>query len=197
MNDETDVDEWEITRHSVEVAQSRSAMWLTFAGRALARTREGGPVTWGLVTEAWSCVVALNHVRSCARLAAKTATVPAARQIAEAALDEFDRCVPRLVDARNILEHDEDYVLGMGNLQQSGKRDNRRVDQAAAAAWTYDVAYLDNDRARPVVQIGSDIRIDLSDAVRHAATLRKALHLAARAQGLEPTGVWQDQQLDG
>jgi len=51
---------WKITERSVEVAQSRAFFWLLFADRALERTRSSGPVVGGLVTESWSCVLALS-----------------------------------------------------------------------------------------------------------------------------------------
>ena len=96
---------WKITERSVEVAQSRAFFWLLFADRALERTRNSGPVMGGLVTESWSCVLALSHVRKCAELAVSTATVPEARLAAKSGLDTFDAAVPRLKDARDFLEH--------------------------------------------------------------------------------------------
>lgn len=178
---------WQITERTVEVAQSRAEMWLSFAVRALERTRASGPVPWGLVTESWSCVLALNHVRSCAALATETATVPAALETASVALAAFDRAVPGLINARNFLEHDEAYVVGKGDLQQRGPRSKRIVDQSAAAEWTFDPRYRDNDRDQPVVNIGPTLSIDLTAAVDHARTLRRALYLAASQQGLTST----------
>jgi hypothetical protein len=182
--------EWKITERSVTVAQSRANTWLRFANRALDRTRAAGGVFGALPTEAWSCVLALNHVRTCAVLAVTTATVPAAREAAVTALARFDSAVPRLKDARDFLEREDAYVLGTGNLQQPNVgRTKRTIDQAAAEEWAYVPDFINGDRERPVVKVGSQITIDLSDACAEAAALGNALYAAAYLQGVQPSGL--------
>jgi len=179
---------WKITERSVEVAQSRAQMWTTFASRALERSREAGPVPWGLVTETWSCVVSINHVRNCAVLATATATAESARAIAEVALSSFDEAVPRIKDARDFLEHNEAYVIGIGDLQQPGvSRSRRQVNEQAASAWNFHPHFIDGDPDRPAVSVGPDIFVDLSGAVDQARLLTLGLYRAAAAQGLTPT----------
>jgi len=181
---------WRITDRSVEVAQSRGFLWLLFADRALERTRKSGLVMGGLVTESWSCVLALSHVRKCAELAVSTATVPEARLVAESGLDTFDAAVPRLKDARDFLEHLEDaYVLGAGKLQQSQIKQNKKViDQHAAESWPYQPFYINQDVQRPAVRIGPDILIDLTYAFECGVRLHGALYQAAHHQGLQASG---------
>jgi hypothetical protein len=183
--------EWKITERSVEVAQSRAFIWLTFAHRALKRTRLSGPVLGGLVTESWSCVLALNHIRMCGDLAVRTATVPAAKAEAEAGLRAFDQDVPSLRDVRNALEHDEDdYLLGMGHLQQRGtKRRQRAVDQSRAEQWNFEPHFIGHDTQRPAVRLGNEIFIDLTLAVEAAARLQRSLYRAASIQGVTASGL--------
>ncbi len=180
---------WKITERSVEVAQSRAFFWLLFADRALERTRNSRPVMGGLVTESWSCVLALSHVRKCAELAVSTATVPEARLAAELGLDTFDAAVPRLKDARDFLEHLEDaYVLGTGKLQQPDVKQSKKVlDQHAAESWSYQPFYIDQDMQRPAVRIGPDILIDLTHALECGVKLHRALYQATHQQGLQAT----------
>lgn len=183
-------DEWKITERSVEVAQSRAQMWTTFAARALERSRVAGPVPWGLATETWSCVVGINHVRSCALLATQTATVDSALTSAKAALSSFDSAVPRIKDARDFLEHNEAYVIGIGDLQQPDvRRSRRQIDEGAASAWNFHPHFIDGASDRPAVSIGPDIFVDLSQAVDAARLLTASLYRAAAAQGLTPTAV--------
>lgn len=190
MASEVGGSEWRITERSVEVAQSRAFIWLQFAFRALDRMRGSGRVLGGLVTKSWSCVLALSHIRKCAQLAVDTATVPEARHAASAALHAFDVAVPRLQDARDFLEHDEDaYVLGTGDLQQPKVcRRKREISQSAAADWTFEPHFIDQDRSRPAARVGTEIVIDLAHACACAKTLQRSLYVAAGLQGLHPSG---------
>ncbi len=190
---------WRITERSVEVAQMQAHMWLTFAGRALKRAREGGPVTWALVTESWAFVVAVDHLRNCAVMAAKAATVDGVATDITTALAVFDKAAPDVADLRNVLgHHDDEYVLGTGNLQQSGPRDKRVINEALAAAWGIRCGYHDPYLAeRPWIGVGPDnggsattrhhLRVDLAETYQAASELRMALYFAACKQGLEPT----------
>ena len=182
---------WKITERSVEVAQSRAFVWLLFADRALERIRSSGPVVGGLVTESWSCVLALSHVRKCAELAFSTATTPEARLAAKSGLDTFDAAVPRLKDARDFLEHLEDaYLLGTGKLQQPHVKQKKKViDQHAAESWPYEPFYINEDLQRPAVRIGPHILIDLTHALECGVKLHRALFQAAQHQGLQATTV--------
>lgn len=190
---------WRITERSVTVAQSRAHMWLTFAGRALDRARDGGPVAWALVTESWAFVIAVDHLRNCAVMAANAATVGGVAADITSALATFDHAVPDLADLRNVLEHhDGDYVLGTGNLQQSGPRSKRVVDEALAVDWGIRCGYHDPyEGARPWIGVGPAsvgldgqglrLRVDLAETYAAAADLQVALYHAACKQGLEPT----------
>jgi hypothetical protein len=191
---------WRITERSVEVAQSRADMWLTFAGRALQRARKGGPLRWGLVTECWSFVVAVDHVRNCAVMATKAATVHGVSNDIATALAAFDQVAPDLAALRNVLEHhDDDYVLGTGNLQQPGRpRRDRVVDEALACGWGIRCGYTDPfDAEHPWISVGpseSDpagsshhLRVELAETYQAAQQLRMALYLAAAKQGLNVT----------
>lgn len=188
---------WQITGRSVEVAQTRAGMWLAFAGRSLQRAREGGVVPWGLVTESWAFVAAVDHLRNCAVMAAKAATGDGVAAGITVALTVFDQVVPDLANLRNVLEHhDDEYVLGKGNMQQPGPRKKRVVDEALAAGWGINCGYHDPYEAEhPWIGVGPSggdpstnvhhLRVDLTEAYHAAHDLRMALYSAAQRQGLE------------
>jgi hypothetical protein len=191
---------WRITDRSVEVAQSRADMWLAFAGRALTRARDGGPVRWGLITECWAFVVAVAHLRRCAVMAQGAATVAGVADDIGAALNVFDTAAPDVENMRNVLEHyDDAYVLGIGHKQQPAiKQSKRVVDEALAAGWGLWAGYGDlQDSHRPLLRIGPTgvdaattshhLQVDLTQTYEAARQLRRALYDAACKQGLEPT----------
>jgi hypothetical protein len=192
---------WRITERSVEVAQSRAHMWLTFAGRALQRAREGGPVRWGLITECWAFVVAVDHLRSCAVMAQGAATVAGVDGDIAVALNVFDTTAPDVQNMRNVLEHyDDAYVLGIGDEQQPTVKDRKKrvVDEALAAGWGIWVGYTDLPECEhPWLRIGPTdgdpataahhLDVDLTATYQAARQLWSVLYDAARKQGLEPT----------
>lgn len=192
---------WRITERGVEVAQSRAGMWLAFAGRALQRAREGGSVLWGLVTESWAFVVAVDHLRDCAVMATNAATVDGVADDIAVALAAFDQSAPDLADLRDVLEHHDDaYVLGTGNLQQPDVKDRtkRIVNEALASGWGIRCGYSDPfDAQHPWIGVGPSegdpattshhLRVDLAETYQAAHQLRMALYHAACKQGLEPT----------
>lgn len=190
---------WRITERSVEVAQSRAGMWLTFAGRSLQRAREGGVMLWGLVTESWAFVIAIDHLRNCAVMAKAAATVDGVADSIAVALATFDEAVPDVADLRNVLEHhDDEYVLGTGDLQQPQRpRRARAVDEALASEWGIQCGYADPfDAEHPWIAVGPSsnpatgshhLRVDLAETYEAARILWVAVYNAAIAQGLQAT----------
>lgn len=191
---------WLITERSVEAAQSRADMWLTFVGRALTRAREGGPRRWALETECWAFVVAVDHIRKCAVMAKAASTVDGVAELIEAALNAFNQAAPDVAPMRNVLEHhDGDYLLGRGRLQHNGKAPKKaQVNERLAADWSIRCGYADTpDCQLPWVQVGPadagdvpsthHLKVDLAPTYEAARRLRWALYEAARKQGLEAT----------
>jgi hypothetical protein len=104
-------------------------------------------------------------------------------------LEVFDRAVPRLKDARDVLEHfEEEYVLGRGKHQQPDiKHWEREVSQALAEAWTVDFTFRDLDsRAGLTIAVGP-IEIDLEVGLSAARALIGAMWEAGNEQGMEAT----------
>jgi hypothetical protein len=163
---------------------TRSQMWVVAASRALTGARDGGAVMWGLILESTAFVSALHHLRKCAEMAGRHAKDPRVPQHIVVALQRFDAVVPGLVEIRNALEHyDDEYVLGLGDLQQTGvKRAHRLPDEALAQEWRVVPDFLDPPEClHPILTVGPHT-IDLVTALAAARQLRDDLYTAARAE---------------
>ena len=176
-------DGWRLTDHSVEAAMTRGQMWLTGAARALQGARDGGAIMWALHLETSAFVSAVHHLRTCAVMAqthAKHTHVPAHLK---AALKSFDAAVRGLVSVRNTLEHFEEYVLGLGNEQQTDvKPVDRLPDEAKAQKWRIVPDYADApDCVRPTLMVGPYL-IDLVGAYKAASDLLAAIYTAAQLE---------------
>ena len=93
-------------------------------------------------------VLALRNVLRAADWAA-TVLKPDVPDLAKV-LDEFSTLLPGLVNARNALEHFDEYAVGRGRLQK-----------ASPVSYQFELVY---DGVRPVVTVGP-LRIDVSNAL--------------------------------
>lgn len=111
-------------------------------------------------------LLALRQVIRGAEMSGRHAKTDAASGMIGQALNDFDNAIPGGKDARDVIEHFDEYTQGVGRLQQGHVRDpKKRVpnDQLAEdfrVGWRWD---LTSEGRRPVLTVGP-FDIDLINA---------------------------------
>ena len=125
----------------------------------------------GFVPDGYVFVIALRNLRRAATLVASTLTSTEDQQAAAAALAGFDQALPGSKEARDILEHFDDYARGTGwlqNHQQPPARFPVTVDVRPAAGG-----------GRQMVLCVGDFAVSIADAATAACLLMADMHAAA------------------
>jgi hypothetical protein len=122
-------------------------------------------------------LVALRNVHRAAEMAVRHLTDATTRQVVTDALTAFDAELPGLVDARDIIEHFDEYRLGTGKLQRCNPA-GRTADQLAedfAPRLHYGAA------SHPQITLGPYV-LDLSLAALALQHLVRDLRAAVSAE---------------
>lgn len=125
----------------------------------------------GFVPEGYVFVLALRNLRRAAALVASALSRAEDQHAAAAALAEFDRALPGAKEARDVLEHFDDYARGTGVLQryqQAPERFPVAVDVRAAAGG-----------GRRMVLCVGEFTVPIADAATAACLLMADMHAAA------------------
>jgi hypothetical protein len=127
--------------------------------------------------DAMVLLVALRNVHRAAEMAVRHLTDATARQVVRDALAAFDAELPGLVDARDIIEHFDEYRLGKGRLQKRNPA-SRTADQLAedyAPHLHYGTA------SYPQITLGPYV-LDLSRAALASQHLGRDLRVAVSSE---------------
>ena len=125
----------------------------------------------GFVPEGYVFILALRNLRRAAALVASALTQTKDRQAANAALVEFDLSLPGAKQARDILEHFDDYARGVGNLQ-------RRQPEPVSFPVTVDVGPAAGGGRQMVLNVG-EFAVPIADAAATACRLHADIYAAA------------------
>jgi hypothetical protein len=124
-------------------------------------------------------------LRRCAEMEAReTARLEVAEADRNLLADEiaaFDQALPDLKNARDMLEHPDDYAYGQGRLQKAAVK-KERLDLHEAAALYWGGGY---DSTTDVIEEGP-YKIHLGLAVEAAQRLHYAIYRAAKAIDRRP-----------
>jgi hypothetical protein len=116
-------------------------------------------------TDAYLFVQALREVLRAAELMKRALADDTRAEAVLRAMAEFDAAVPRAKDARDVLDHFDDYARGIGLLSHPGVRDPKRREMmsSAEAASQFTIFYERGDEDHYILHIG-DIAIDIAQA---------------------------------
>ncbi|MGQ4484343.1 hypothetical protein ACN6LM_002673 [Streptomyces sp. SAS_281] len=107
-------------------------------------------------------VMALRHVLRGVDMTRQHVKSEAAKELLAEALTVFDETVPGGKDARDVIEHFDEYGMGIGNLQQPDiRRKHREPDDDLAEQFNHRLEWeLVDGQRRPMYRAGP-FRIDL------------------------------------
>ncbi|MBB2948135.1 hypothetical protein FB565_007906 [Actinoplanes lutulentus] len=97
-------------------------------------------------------LVALRNVRRAAELAGKSLTKPEAQQHLADALSKFDAALPGLKEARDVIEHLDEYAIGVGTEQKKLQAATPSLTTAELAARY--ALRLEGTYNEPIVRVG-------------------------------------------
>ncbi len=138
------------------------------------------------VPDAHQAVCAIRNVRRAAAMALEHLTDAAAKDQLREALADFDRAYPNVCEARNVLEHFEDYSRGVGHLQQPELQAwKRQPNEQLARRFRVGFDWIDDDPHRPRVSVGP-YEIDLPKAASAASLLPFEIWAAIKVQEGDP-----------
>lgn len=126
-------------------------------------------------TDAYMFVQALRQVLRASDLMKRALDGDSRSELVEAAIAEFNNAVPRAKDARDVLDHFDDYARGVGSLSHPGIRDakKREARSSAQTASEYTIYYERGSDDHYVLHVG-DIAIDVALAREAASRLAEA-----------------------
>lgn len=134
------------------------------AVRAQATRIVEGCGTFQEVPDAMMMIGAIRNVRRAADMALNHLRTDPARTQLQEALDDFDAALPGVNNARNVIEHFDEYSRGIGRLQQPAVSVYQRAaNEQYAQDYRIQIEHVDNDPNHPQIRIGPYV-IDLADA---------------------------------
>lgn len=156
--------------HSANVAMSHAWSWAV-AVRAQAARIVDGCGTFQEVPDAMMMIGAVRNVRRAAAMALQHLSTDVARVQLQEALDDFDAALPGISAARNVIEHFDEYSVGVGHLQQPEVSSRlRSPDEQLAQQYRIYIDHADKDPQHPLIRIGPFV-IDLAEAGPAASRL--------------------------
>jgi hypothetical protein len=105
---------------------------------------------------------------------------PEQAETARAAIETFDATVPHAKNARDVLDHFDDYARGVGNLSHPGVRRDRRT-ASEEAARSFNVSYQAGGDGHYILHLG-ELLIDIAEAQRAVDCLLADLHTHDRVR---------------
>ncbi|BCY06159.1 hypothetical protein [Actinoplanes sp. L3-i22] len=124
-------------------------------------------------------LVALRNVRRAAQLAARSLTKPEAQRCITDALAKFDAALPGVKEARDVIEHLDQYAVGTGNEQKALLAATPSLTRAELAA-RYSLR-LEGTYSEPIVRVGP-YAIEAVKVPGTAGRLFEAIRAAADAE---------------
>ena len=113
--------------------------------------------------------------------------VPQAKEQLAEALADFDLALPGITDARNVVEHFDEYSIGTGQLQRAQLRDEPSLTPGELAdifAVRFD--WTDSDERRPQLRVGQHV-IEIGRAGDAASLLVDEIWAALKTEEGTPT----------
>ncbi|PSK66928.1 hypothetical protein B0E53_01090 [Micromonospora sp. MH33] len=137
--------------------------------------------------EAFMLLVALRDVRRAAKMALSSMQVPAAKDQLSEALADFDRALPGIVEARDAVEHFDEYSLGVGRAQRSRMKTDPHLSQyQLAEEYAVRFGWADAEQLHPHLAVGPHT-IAISAAADAASLLVDEIWAAAKTEEGTPT----------
>ncbi|MER7994400.1 hypothetical protein [Micromonospora chalcea] len=159
------------------LALSQAWLW-TKAAMVPAERLINGPSS-GL-PDALLLLVALRNVHRAATMAIRHMRNPDAKQHLTDAVAQFEVALPGLVEARDVVEHFDQYTLGGGNVQKRLRRDavSNGIDLSDAELAERYAPRLSGTGSHPLISIGPH-SIDVTRAPNAASWLLGRIDSAA------------------
>ncbi|MEU8164996.1 hypothetical protein AB0B97_00655 [Micromonospora sp. NPDC049004] len=132
-------------------------------------------------------LVALRNVHRAATMALRHMRNPDAKEHLTDAVAQFDAALPGLVQARDVVEHFDEYVLGDGNMQRRLKREaaSNGDDLSEAELAERYAPRLRGTGRHPLISIGPHT-IDVTRAPNAASWLLARIYSAADLEQRQP-----------
>jgi len=164
--------------HGPNVALTHAYLWAVAVRAQVQRVVEGNGSPQR-TPDAFLLVIAARNVRRAACMALAHLTGTGAREQLREALDHFDTTLPDLEDARNVLEHFDEYTRGVGHRQQRPtiKPGQRAADEPLAQQYRVGFEHVGDDPRRRRIRIGPHA-IELTEAGRAASQLVQEIRAA-------------------
>ncbi|MFI1975420.1 hypothetical protein [Streptomyces wedmorensis] len=164
-------EKWRPTKHGANIGHTSA--WMAHRKVALDVHRmlnEDDPDR--AVIDAPYTVMALRHVIRGVKMACSHLKSEAAKDLLDEALSDFDNVIPGGKKARDIIEHFDEYSMGIGDLQQRRvRREDRQPDDELSEQFNHRLEWeRDGDERRPVYTAGP-FKIDLLAAEEAAFRL--------------------------
>lgn len=160
--DWADVD---LRKHLPAVGFGQLAIWDRAVAQQAVRLETSTGTDMGVQADAYLFAQALRQVLRAAELVADGLTGDPRKQSVETAIREFNAIVPHAKDARDVLDHFDDYVRGMGQLSHPAARNTRDRNGAASAAASreYRISPRRDESGDCILQLGP-ISVDTREA---------------------------------
>ncbi|MEU5237557.1 hypothetical protein ACH4UR_18480 [Streptomyces lydicus] len=165
-------DPWRPTEHGANIGHSSAWAAHRKVALDLHRMLNEGDQDRALIDAPYT-IMALRHVLRGVEMTREHLKSEAARELLGEALAGFDRAVPGGKKARDVIEHFDEYAMGVGNLQQPKVRAprDRKPDDVLSEKYNHRFAWeRDGDERRPVY-IAGPYRVDLIAAEEAAFRL--------------------------
>lgn len=117
-------DPWLPTKHGANIGHSSAWAAHRKVALDLHRMINEGDQDRALI-DAPHTITALRHALRGVEMTRRHLKVDAAKELLGETLAEFDRAVPGGKQARDVIEHFDEYAMGVGNLQQPRVRSPR------------------------------------------------------------------------
>lgn len=177
---------WLRTEHGANIGHTEAWGWVRTVQLQLHRIlhEDDGQTA---ILDAYQLVMGLRMVLRGAQMTRQHLGTEQALQILEEGLDAFAAAVPGGKDARDVIEHFDEYTQGRGRLQQPEVLpQQRQPDEAQAERFRIDFRWdEDPEQRRPILVVGP-YPIDLISAVDAAARLQCDVYEALLAEEGRP-----------
>ncbi|MFD4661378.1 hypothetical protein ACFWP2_37860 [Kitasatospora sp. NPDC058444] len=177
---------WLRTEHGATIGHTEAWSWGRTVRLQLRRILHEDDGETGII-DARQLVMALRMVLRGAQMTRRHLTTDAGRAILDEGLAAFTAAVPGGKEARDVIEHFDEYTQGTGRLQQPARTGLRLPDEEQAQRFHIDFRRDngDNGQQRPVLIVGP-YPIDLITAAEAANRLECDIYEAVLAEEGRP-----------
>lgn len=170
---------WRYLDHPAALGFSHLGKWSMAVAQQAERVLDSGRDMALRQTDGYLLVLALRQVLRAAYMVRDGLTDenrPEQADVARVALEAFEHLVPDAKNARDVLDHFDDYARGLGNLSHPGVSRPRR-SATEEAARSFEIFYEAGGEGHYVLHLGS-LTIDVAEAQRAVEELHSAMHTA-------------------